>query len=185
MRARWAPRSHNAVANDPAARAAFAGEKGAGCAGVCYSTLLLGMTGETVFVFAVVGVTILLFLSGRMRLDLVALMALMALAVSGVITPAEAIGGFSDQAVIMIAALFVVGAAMLETGLAERFGRALGRVAGSGRTRLTAVLMVGTGLLSSFMSTTGTVALMLPVTAALARNAGMSPSMLLMPMSTA
>src|SRR5690606_15716286 len=81
MRSRWAPRSHNAVANDPAARAAPAGEKGAARTGVCYSTLLLGMTGETVFVFAVVGVTILLFLSGRMRLDLVALMALLAVAV--------------------------------------------------------------------------------------------------------
>src|SRR5690606_1856759 len=80
---------------------------------------------------------------------------------------------------------FVVGAAMMESGLAERFGGALGRFAGSSRARLTAVLMLGTGLLSSFMSTTGTVALMIPVTAALARNAGMSPSLLLMPMSTA
>lgn len=140
------------------------------------------MTG---YVFVVLGVTILLFMSGRLRLDLVALLALLALAVPGILTPAEALQGFSDQAVIMIAALFVIGAAMLETGLAERFGGALGRVAGSGRARLTAVLMLGTGTLSSFMSTTGTVALMLPVTAALARNAGMSPSILLMPMSTA
>lgn len=143
------------------------------------------MTGEVAFVIVVLGATVLLFMSGRMRLDLVALLALLALAVSRILTPAEALAGFSDQAVIMIAALFVVGAAMMESGLAERFGGALGRFAGSSRARLTAVLMLGTGLLSSFMSTTGTVALMIPVTAALARNAGMSPSLLLMPMSTA
>lgn len=143
------------------------------------------MTSDALVVFAVLTVTVLLFVSDWLRLDLVALLALLTLTLGGILTPAEALAGFSDSAVITIAALFVVGAAMLETGLAERFGRALGRVAGTERARLTAVLMLGTGLLSAFVSTTGTVALMLPVTAALARNARLSPSILLMPMSVA
>ena len=143
------------------------------------------MTSQALFVFIVLGVTIVLFVSGRLRLDLVALMALLSLLVTGVLTPAEGLAGFSDAAVVMIAALFVVGAAMLNTGLAERFGRAIGRVAGSERARLTALLMLGTAVISAFVSSTGTVALMLPVTAALARNARISPSQLLMPMSVA
>lgn len=143
------------------------------------------MTGETLFVFATLAVAIVLFASDRFRLDLVALVALLALLLAGTLTPAEALAGFSDPAVIMIAALFVVGAAMLESGLADRFGRALGRAAGASRARLTAVLMLGTGMLSAFVSTTGTVALMLPVAASLARNAGLSPSLLLMPLAIA
>ncbi len=143
------------------------------------------MPPQALFVFVVLGVTIILFVSGRLRLDVVAVMSLLALLVSGVLTPTEGLAGFSDPAVIMIAALFVVGAAMLHTGLAERFGRAIGRLAGTGRVRLTALLMLGTTVISAFVSTTGTVALMLPVTAALARNARISPSVLLMPMSVA
>src|SRR5690625_728970 len=91
------------------------------------------MTPEAIFVFLVLGVTIVLFVDGRMRLDLVALMALLVLLISGVLTPAEGLAGFSDSAVIMIAALFVVGAAMLHTGLARRFGRIIGRLAGTDR----------------------------------------------------
>ena len=143
------------------------------------------LSGEALVVFAVLGVTIALFISDRLRLDLVALLALLTLLVTGILTPAEGLAGFADPAVIMIAALFVIGAGMLHTGLAERFGRAIGRVAGTGRARLTAVLMLGTAVISAFVSTTGTVALMLPVAAALARNAKISPTVLIMPMSTA
>src|SRR5690554_5867661 len=143
------------------------------------------VSGEALLVFIILAVTIVLFVSDRLRLDLVALMALSSLLLTGILTPAEGLAGFADPAVIMIAALFVVGAAMLHTGLAARFGRAIGRMAGSQRARLTAILMLGTTAISAFVSTTGTVALMLPVTAALARNARISPSLLLMPMAVA
>ena len=143
------------------------------------------MTGDALLVFVVLGLTIVLFASGRLLLDVIALMSLVALLLGGILTPEEALAGFSDPAVVMIAALFVLGAAMLATGLAERFGRAIGRLAGTGRRRLTAILMAGTGAISAVVSTTGTVALMLPVTTALARNAGTRPSVLLMPMSVA
>jgi di/tricarboxylate transporter len=143
------------------------------------------MTSDALFVFGVLGVTILLFVDGRLRLDLVALLALLSLLISGILTPAEGLAGFSEPAVVMIAALFVVGAAMLQSGLADRLGQAIAAVAGTGRARLTAALMLGTTSISAFVSTTGTVALMLPVAATLARNARISPSQLLMPMSVA
>lgn len=141
------------------------------------------MPGDAAFVFLILTATILLFASDRMRLDVVALMALLALSLSGILTPAEALAGFSDPVVIMIAALFIVGGGLFRTGVAERFGRALGSVAGSSRASLTATVMLGAGVLSAFMSSTGTVAVMLPVTAALAWGAGISPSLLLIPLS--
>ncbi|HEU5210479.1 MAG TPA: SLC13 family permease [Longimicrobiales bacterium] len=138
---------------------------------------------DTLLVYVILAATIALFMSERLRLDVVALLALLALMISGVLTPAESLAGFSDPVVIMIAALFVVAGAMLRTGLAERFGGFLGRFAGGGRRRATAVVMLGTGLLSAFMSTTGTVALMLPVVTSLAHRARLSPSLMLMPLA--
>ena len=141
------------------------------------------MTGDAALVFSILTVTVLLFASGRLRLDLIALMALLTLSISGVLTTGEALAGFANPLVIMIAALFVVSGAMFRTGLADRFGRLLGHLAGTGRARATAVVMLGTGALSAFVSTTGTVALLLPVVTTLARNARMSPSLLLLPMA--
>jgi di/tricarboxylate transporter len=141
------------------------------------------MSADTLLVYAVLAVTILLFASDRMRLDIVALLALLALSLTGVLTPAEALAGFSDPVVIMIAGLFIVGGALFRTGVAERVGRSLGSIAGSSRVGLTAAVMLGAGVLSGFMSSTGTVAVMLPVTAALAWNARISPSLLLIPLS--
>ncbi len=141
------------------------------------------MSGSTLVVYGILAATITMFALGRLRLDLVALLALLALVLSGILTPVEALAGFSDPLVIMIAALFVVAAAVFRTGLAERFGARLGRLAGTSRPRATAVVMIGAGLLSAFVSTTGTVALMLPVTTLLARRAGLSPSLLLLPLA--
>jgi di/tricarboxylate transporter len=154
--------------------------------GLCYYAAhrtAESMNGDTLLVFIILGITILLFVSDRVRLDVTALLSLLALALTGILTPAEALAGFSDPVVIMIAGLFVVGAGIFRTGVAERFGRALGRVAGSGRAGLTAVLMLGAGSLSGFMSSTGTVAVLLPVAASLAWRAQLSPSLLLMPLS--
>ena len=81
---------------------------------------------------------------------------------AGVLTPAEALAGFADPVVLMIAGLFVVGGAIFESGLADAAGRWLGRVAGVRPTRLLVVVMLATALLSAFLSSTGTVAVMLP-----------------------
>jgi di/tricarboxylate transporter len=141
------------------------------------------MFSETTLVFAILAATILLFVSDRLRLDVVALLALLALALTGILTPAEALAGFSDPIVLIIAGLFVVGGALFETGVAARMGQVLGGFAGTSPLRLTAVVMLSAGLLSGFMSSTGTVAVMLPVVAAMAWKAGLSPSKLLIPLA--
>lgn len=140
---------------------------------------------DLIIVLIILGVALALFVSDRVRLDLVALMVVAALALSGVLTPAQALAGFADPLVVMIAALFVVSGAMVDTGLAASVGNWIARVAGHGEVRLTAVLMLATALLSAFMSSTGTVAIMLPITMRLAWRNGISPSKLLLPVAFA
>jgi di/tricarboxylate transporter len=143
------------------------------------------MTSDALTVFLILGATVALFVSDRLRLDLVALMSLLALVLSGILTPAQALAGFSDSVVIMIAGLFVVSGALFETGVASRLGRWVGRAAGSDERRLVVLVMLVTALLSGFMSSTGTVAVMLPVVVSLAWRAKLSPSKLLIPMAFA
>jgi di/tricarboxylate transporter len=100
------------------------------------------MTGDTLLVFGLLAATVALFVSGRLRLDVVALLSLIALALTGLVTPVGALAGFSDPVVIMIAALFVVGGGLARTGVAERVGRAIGDAAGESRAGLTAVIML-------------------------------------------
>ncbi len=141
------------------------------------------MSADTWIVFGILGGTIALFLSDRLRLDLVALMALLALMLAGILGPAEALAGFSDDLVLIVAGLFVVGGGLFRTGVASWLGARLGRAAGAGEVRLLAVIMVVVALLSAVMSSTGTVAIFLPVTVALAQRAGVSPSRLLIPLA--
>ncbi len=140
---------------------------------------------DALTVFIILAVTVALFVSDRIRLDLVALMSAAALTLSGILTPTQALAGFGDPLVVMIASLFVVSGAMFRTGVAERLGRWLGRVAGDGEGRIVLLVMLITALLSGIMSSTGTVAVMLPVVVALAWRARVSPSKLLIPLAFA
>jgi len=141
------------------------------------------MTLEIWVVFGILAATIVLFVSDRLRLDITALLALMALALTGIITPAEAAAGFGDTTVLLIAALFVVGDALLQTGIAEALGRWLGRVAGTSEGRILVTMMLVVAPVSAFVSSTGAVAIMLPVVVAVANRAGISPSRLLLPLA--
>ena len=143
------------------------------------------MTPDIWLVFGVLAATVILFATDRLRLDLVALFALLTLLLTRVLTPGEALAGFADPVVIMIAGLFVVGGAIFETGVADAAGRWLGRFAGSGPKRLLVIVMLATAVLSAFISSTGTVAVMLPVVVSQARRAGFAPSKLLLPMAFA
>lgn len=140
---------------------------------------------DLIIVLVILGVALALFISDRVRLDLVALIVVAALALSGVLTPQQALAGFADPLVVMIAALFVVSGAMVDTGLAASVGNWIARVAGAGEVRLMAVLMLATALLSAFMSSTGTVAIVLPITMRLAWRNRISPSRLLLPVAFA
>lgn len=143
------------------------------------------MTPSALLVFGILVLTIVLFVSERLRLDVVALMALLALTLTGILTAEEALAGFADPVVLMIAALFVVGDGLFQTGVARAMGRLPARLAGDSEVRLLVVIMVLVALLSGFMSSTGTVAVMLPVVMGLAWARDLSPSKLLIPLSVA
>ncbi len=141
------------------------------------------MTPDTWLVLAILIAAVVLFVTEWVRVDVVALGVVVGLMLSGVLTTSEALSGFSNAAVLTIASLFVVGGAVLQTGLAGMTGRRILMVAGNDERRLTLVLMAAVALLSSFMSDTGTVAVLLPAIIILARSAGISPSKLLIPLS--
>jgi di/tricarboxylate transporter len=141
------------------------------------------MTVEMGIVLAVLVAAIFLFITELIRIDVVALGVVVLLMVSGILTTEEALSGFSNPAVLTIAGLFVVGGAVLQTGLAGIIGRRILTVAGTDERRLTVVLMAAVALLSSFMSDTGTVAVLLPAVIILARSANIAPSRLLIPLA--
>jgi di/tricarboxylate transporter len=141
------------------------------------------MTLEMGIVLAVLIAAVVLFITEWIRVDVVALAVVVVLMVSGVLSAEEALSGFSNPAVLTIAALFVVGGAVLQTGLAGTIGRRILAVAGNDERRLTIVLMGAVALLSSFMSDTGTVAVLLPAIIILARSANLAPSRLLIPLA--
>lgn len=127
----------------------------------------------------------ILFVSGRIRSDLVAVCAALALVLTGVLTPEEALTGFSNPIVIMMVGLFIVGGGIFSTGLARKMGTGILGLAGKSETRLFVLLMLTTAFVGAFVSNTGTVALMLPIVVSLARGAGIAPSRLLMPLAFA
>jgi len=135
--------------------------------------------------FVILGVTIVLFIWGRWSADLVALLSLLALALSGVIDTRDAVAGFGNPTVVMIAALFVVGEGLSRTGVTGWGGKKLLEAARGSRIRLLVVVMAGTACLSAFISNTGTVATLLPAVVAAAWAVGSVPSKYLMPLAFA
>ena len=125
------------------------------------------------------------FMQGKLRSDIVALCALIALLVFQILTPAEALSGFSNSVVIMMVGLFVVGGAIFQTGLAKMISSRILKLAGESETRLFLLVMFVTAGIGGFVSNTGTVALMLPIVVSLAASAKMNASCLLMPLAFA
>ena len=125
------------------------------------------------------------FVSGKVRSDIVALCALIGLLVFQILTPEEALSGFSNSVVIMMVGLFVVGGAIFQTGLAKMISSHILKLAGKSELRLFLLVMLVTSAIGAFVSNTGTVALMLPIVVSLATNAGMNPGRLLMPLAFA
>lgn len=130
-------------------------------------------------------ISAIFFMVGKVRSDLVALCALLALVLSGILTPEEALSGFSNSVVIMMAGLFVVSGAIFQTGLAKKVSGYILRIAGTSELRLFLLVMLVTAFIGSFVSNTGTVALMLPIVVSMAKTAKVSPARLLMPLAFA
>ena len=134
---------------------------------------------------AILVVSAALFVHGKIRSDIVALCALCCLLIFQILTPAEALSGFSNSVVIMMVGLFVVGGAIFQTGLAKMISSRILKLAGNSETRLFLLVMLVTAGIGGFVSNTGTVALMLPIVVSLAASANMNASRLLMPLAFA
>ncbi len=133
----------------------------------------------------ILGVSAVLFVQGRIRSDIVALCSLLCLIVFGILSPEQALSGFSNSIVVMMVGLFVVGGAIFRTGLAKMLGGRIMKLAGKSELRLLVLTMLVTAGIGAFVSNTGTVALMLPILVSLAADGGIQTSRLLMPMAFA
>ncbi|MFW5680614.1 MAG: SLC13 family permease [Pseudomonadota bacterium] len=141
------------------------------------------MSPDAAYVLVVLLVTIVLFVTEKLRLDVTALLMLLALFFGGQITPNEATAGFGDPVVVLIGGLFVVGEALYRTGVAHAVGAWLVRHGGGTEARLIALMMAAVALLSAFMSSTGAVAVFIPIALGLAQRTGISRQRLLMPLA--
>lgn len=141
------------------------------------------MSFDMALVLGLLLVTILLFITERLRMDVVAILVILALILSKILTPEEALAGFSDPVVLMIAGLFVVGGALYQTGVAQSIGDLLARIGGQSEARLIALIMLGVALLSAVMSSAGATAILIPVAVNLAWRARINPSKLLLPLA--
>ena len=133
--------------------------------------------------FLILGATIFAFVTNKVRADFVAIVSLLAFVITDILTPAEALAGFSNSVVLMIAGLFVVGAGILRTGLAGMAGQLLLKWSGNSELKLFVLLLIIVGSVGAFMSNTGTVALMMPIVVSIAISMKVSPSKFLLPLS--
>ena len=143
------------------------------------------MTADGWIVLAILATAIAAFAGNRARADAVSLGVLLALAVSGVVTAREAVAGFSDSSVLMIGGLFIVGEALVATGIAAALGAWLAKIGGGSESRLIALLMAVVASVGAFMSSAGIVAIFIPVVLGLVARTGFSRARLMMPLSIA
>ena len=143
------------------------------------------MSTDLAVILLLLAAAVAMFVINKPRMDAVALIMVAALPLTGVITMKEALAGFSDGNIILIAALFVIGEALVRTGVARQLGDWLNAKAGSSETRLLVLLMLAVAGLGAVMSSTAVVAIFIPVIVRISQNTGVAPSRLMMPMSSA
>jgi di/tricarboxylate transporter len=132
---------------------------------------------------SILGIAIFLFITDRLRVDVTALLILLALILTGLITPTEAFEGFSSPAVITVWAIFIVSGGLLYTGVANLVGDRLLKMAGASQSRLIGLLMTTVGLMSGVMNNVGATAVLLPAVVTMSRKVRVSASRLLMPLA--
>ena len=141
------------------------------------------MTIKIAFLLAVLFVMVVLFLTEKLPIDLTAFLGLMVLVFFGYVRPEDAFQGFASSAVITMLAIFVIGAALLRTGVADMVGARIHRIVGSREIPLIVTVMLAAGVLSAFMNNIAATAVLMPAVASLGRKAGLSPSRLFIPLS--
>ncbi len=138
-----------------------------------------------IITLSILALAAVFFISGKVRADLVALCALILMMLFGILTPVEALSGFSNSIVIMMIGLFVVGGGIFHTGLAKMLSSKLLKLSGTNETTLLIAIMLVAALFSTMVSNTGTVAVMMPIVVSLAISAQINPGRLLMPLAFA
>ncbi len=141
------------------------------------------MSAEIMIVLAILAAVTVLLVFEWVPLEVLALLVMGVLGASGLVSPTDALAGFSNPAVITIWAVFILSGGLTHTGIANILGRQLLKVAGPNITLLVVIIMVLSGVLSAFMNNVAIAALMLPVVMDIARKTGHSPSTLLMPLA--
>src|SRR5262245_59827934 len=143
------------------------------------------MSTDLAVVLVLLAAAVAMFAINKPRMDAVALIMLTVLPFTGVISMGEALAGFGDSSIVLLGALFVIGEGLVRTGVARWLGDWLLQRAGSSDTRLVVLLMAAVAGLGAFMSSTGVVAIFIPVALRIAQNTGTAPSQLMMPLSAA
>ncbi len=143
------------------------------------------MTFDLALVLGLLAAAVIMFAINRPRMDVVGLLMILALPLTGVIEVRDALAGFADPNIVLIAALFVIGEGLVRTGVAQKLGDLLIERAGRNEARLTVLLMLSVATIGSVMSSTGVVAIFIPIVLRVARNAGIAPARLMMPLSVA
>ncbi len=141
------------------------------------------MTPDIALVLGILVISLILFISEVIRMDVVALLVLGALAVTGLVDSNQAFAGFSNSAVITVWAMFILSEGLTRTGIADIIGRQVMKFGGSREVPLIFVIMITGAVLSAFMNNIGVAALMLPVVVEVARRTGIAASRLLMPLA--
>ena len=133
----------------------------------------------------IIAVAVVLFATEKLRVDVIALMVLVALTLTGLVTPEQAFSGFASPAVITVWAVYIVSGALFKTGVTDIIGERIARLAGNSEPRLIAVIMLACGIMSAFMNNIGATAVMLPAVVGISRKSGVPLSRLLIPLSFA
>jgi di/tricarboxylate transporter len=140
------------------------------------------MTEKMLVVFGILAVAIGLFAWGRPRADIVALLVVLALMSSGILTPAESLAGFGSPVVILIAAVFIVSEGLVNTGVAQRLGEAVVKAGRGNETRLVAMIMLLAGGVGAVLSSSALAAMLIPVVLTIANKTGLNRKRMLMPL---
>jgi len=141
------------------------------------------VTNDIALMLVILAATVVLFVTEKVRMDVVALLVLLALVLTGLVTPQEAFSGFASPAVITVWAIFIVSGGLYYTGVANLFGDRLLKLTGKSESRLVALLMTSVGLLSSVMNNVGATAVLMPAAVSVSRRVQINASRLLMPLA--
>ena len=141
------------------------------------------MTPDIAIVFSILAVAVVFLITEWIPMEVTALLSLGAVALLGLVTPVEALAGFSNPAVVTVWAVFILSGGLTRTGVANVIGHFVLRLAGNSESRMIVVIMTTAGVMSAIMNNVAVAALMLPVVMDIARHTGRPPSRLLMPLA--